>query len=145
MNEILVSELLLPGWLVLALLIRILRRDRVGISARHGCVGLVMYGTVWIGVCLTQLRGLYVIGGLIMFIAGHAGLFGWAVSPGGMRFLFTPLAAATGRWAEHVKPPPTPEEDAAFWGPLSLKLALFVVTIDLVVVFGIAIVMFRCR
>jgi|GEM_PF-2335750 len=56
-----------------------------------------------------------------------AALLGWAVSPGGMRFMFLPIALLFRRWpSKFTTPLPVPPEEAVPWDSSSRKMAIFI-------------------
>jgi len=43
--------------------------------------------------------------GAVLYAAGIGGLLGWALSPGGFRYIYAPFAIVLGRWPRGTGPP----------------------------------------
>jgi hypothetical protein len=89
-----------PTWLVICVVVHSLRRASLRWIATHAICSVVFSSLVVIGlhpaVAYQQWRP-SVLGGCL-YIGGRALLCGWAVSPGGCRFLYAPLGVLLRRW-----------------------------------------------
>ena len=129
---------LLPGWLVLSLVIQIIR-ERTGLAGfiRTWLFGLVAYMLLLSGLWLvvgTEI--LSAIVGMLLLLMGHAGLFGWAVSPAGTHFLYVPVGVICKRWPASV----SASECQALWSRSSSCIAIVVLGVDVVILLCIRMV-----
>lgn len=131
-----VGELLVPGWLFISLVLHAARKERLGSAVGAAGFALGTYAMVRGGmlfIARSEFAGLVVMASIVTAIIGHAGLFGWAASPSGSRFLWYPLGCATGYWPPCISAQGS-SLDQSMWKSFSVRLMLLVVFVDIAVV-----------
>lgn len=134
-------ELLWPIWVILCSAVHILRRSPHTWIAKQAVCALVLYAIVRTGVyalALSTLSGLLPVIGVAAFVVGHAILFGWAASPGGIRFLYMPIGLLLRRWPAGISAVDMSREELQCWGRGSTRTALIIAGIDLTAAIVIA-------
>ena len=135
--QTMIAQWLLPAWILVAWGLRVwLRPSLPGRVGLQPLLGIGLYGMVRLGLRLMHVgdfHGASAVAGATVFVLGVAGSFGWAASSGGLRFLYTPIGAATGHW------PRTPGAASGaglgtFWDRGSWLVAGAVLAVDLLVI-----------
>ena len=146
---------ILPVWLALSWLLSMRHRQDYRLLIRHAAIGLFVYFLslslpliFWLKLfpqlfsyiaptalttpAYTLSPGFWpscylAVAAVILIGASAAALCGWAVSSGGMRFIFLPLALLFRRWPPKMEMTlPVPPEQAVPWDSSSRKMALFI-------------------
>lgn len=138
------GEVLLPAWLLLSLLLQVfLKRSRFILLARSAVIGISAYTLFWLGLfMISRCKGVQATTtSAALLLVGHAGLFGWAVSPNGSRFLYAPLGILTRYWPSSMPMSGAVSEKQVFWDRSSWIIAAVVVALDVAIMLSIRIIL----
>jgi hypothetical protein len=128
-------------WLVLSFVLQWLRgRDRQHV-ATNAAVGLGSWVAANAGLYLLICAQADVLGWALL-VAGIAVCSGWLISPGGVHSVFTAPVALLPIWHGGQRVVSGREDDFAYWGKDSSRLAGFVVGLALL---GMATFLIICR
>lgn len=139
-----VGETLLPAWLLLSLFLQtFLKRSGFVRLIRSASIGISAYIILWLGLFLSSRceDGLATTAGAALLFAGHAVLFGWAVSPDGCRFLYAPLGILSRYWPSSLIVSGAASEKQVFWDRSSWIVAAVVVALDVAIMLSIRIIL----
>lgn len=127
--------LVFPGWIILCLLLRIATRREIAQAVAHGFLSLSLYG-IFVGGLQMLVSGQHsswmMVAGGLMIVCAHALLFGWAVSLGASRFLWSPIGVLTRYWPASLEGPVC-RGISEFWGRSSLTITFAVLGIDAII------------